>query len=48
MGKNGKGKSTLIKLLLGELSPLSGTIHRLTQALNPILVSPPPPPPPPM
>ena len=32
MGKNGKGKSTLIKLLLGKLSPLSGTVDRLPQA----------------
>lgn len=32
VGKNGKGKSTLIKLLLGELSPLSGTVDRLPQA----------------
>ena len=31
MGKNGKGKSTLIKLLLGELSPLFGTVDRLPQ-----------------
>ena len=28
LGPNGEGKSTLIKTLTGELTPLSGTIHR--------------------
>lgn len=30
IGKNGKGKSTLIKLLAGELSPVSGAIKKHT------------------
>ena len=28
IGKNGKGKSTLLKLLVGELEPLTGTVKR--------------------
>jgi len=28
VGKNGKGKSTLIKLLAGELSPQKGSVHK--------------------
>ncbi|MGL4369762.1 MAG: ABC-F family ATP-binding cassette domain-containing protein [Spirochaetota bacterium] len=28
IGKNGKGKSTLLKLLAGELSPVSGSVRR--------------------
>ena len=29
LGKNGVGKSSLLKLLLGELSPSSGSVKRL-------------------
>ncbi len=34
IGKNGKGKSTLIKLLAGELNPLSGTIKKHSSLLE--------------
>jgi ATP-binding cassette, subfamily F, member 3 len=34
IGKNGKGKSTLLKLMAGELSPLAGEIYRHPQLLQ--------------
>lgn len=33
IGPNGHGKSTLVKLLLGELQPSTGAIHRPTQTI---------------
>jgi len=34
IGKNGKGKSTLIKLLAGELQPVSGSVRKHTSLLE--------------
>jgi ATP-binding cassette subfamily F protein 3 len=32
VGANGQGKSTLVKLMLGELDPVSGSVRRHPQA----------------
>ena len=32
VGANGQGKSTLVKLMLGELDPVSGSVQRHPQA----------------
>lgn len=32
MGANGQGKSTLVKLMLGDLTPISGSVQRHAQA----------------